>query len=214
MASGHSSGGLPGLHALEKFLHNSQTGHSVHITAKQLMIAFIVVTIVFLIIAPQQTFNNFNLVLITAPVWLWFLLGRFVIARYVQTKRAEFLANQEYVLLELRIPRDTAKSPRAMEAFYSSMHIGTGETTWWKKYVLGNTRAWWSFEIVSLGGRIHFYVWTRVGFRRLVESYLYAQYPGLEIIEAEDYSRVMDPLVKDHDLWGGEFQLKNLTHTQ
>jgi hypothetical protein len=208
-SDGHGGGGgLPFLGALNNFLHSAQSDRSVHITARQLIIAFLVMIGIFFIISPSQSLNDFNVLFVLSPIWLSILLARFVIAQYVHAKRAEFIANQEYVLLELRIPRDNNKSPRAMEAFFSSMHIGTGETTWWKKYVLGNTRAWWSLEIASLGGRIHFYIWTRVGFRRLVESYLYSQYPGLEIIEAEDYSRIGDLTDHNHDLWGGEYVLR------
>jgi hypothetical protein len=68
-------------------------------------------------------------------------------------------------------------------------------------------RPWWSLEIASIGGRIHFYVWTRVGYRRLVEAYLYSQYSNVEIIEAEDYTRLVDPAHEGYSMWGCEYRL-------
>ncbi|MDR3546973.1 MAG: hypothetical protein P4M11_01625 [Candidatus Pacebacteria bacterium] len=206
--SDHGSGSiLPFLSELEHFLHEAQSKRSVHITASQLIWAFVIVVVIFFIFSPTQSLNNFNLVFFLSPIWLPAILLRSAIGRFVQTKRAEFLAKQEYVLLEIRMPRDTSKTPRAMEAFFSNMHIGSGESTWYRMYIQGAMRPWWSLEIVSLGGRIHFYIWTRAGFRRLIESYLYAQYPDVEIIEAEDYSRLLNPSDHEHDMWGCEYRL-------
>ncbi|MBA3789104.1 hypothetical protein H0X32_01760 [Patescibacteria group bacterium] len=209
MASKDSAGNmLPFFSTIDNLVRGSSSNHSLNIRARTLIIAFVILIVTFFILSPSQSLSNFSVLLFLSPIWIPLALIRFTAVRYVQAKRAEFFASQEYVLLELRIPRDTSKTPKSMELFFANMHIGTGETTWWKKFVLGNVRAWWSFEIVSIGGRVHFYIWTRVGFRRLVESYLYAQYPGLEIIEAEDYARVNDPLDADHDLWGCEYALK------
>jgi hypothetical protein len=103
------------------------------------------------------------------------------------------------------MPRDTKKTPLAMETVFASLHLSPGETTWYKVHFKGAVRPWWSFEIVSIGGRVRFYVWTRESFRRGLESFFYAQYPDMEIIEAEDYSLVYDPVSHDNDMWGTEF---------
>lgn len=208
MADSHGSGSiLPGLSWAQKYIHDAQTKRSVHISAKQLILAFLIVNAIFFVLSPGQTLNNFNLVFLLSPFWLTFILFQSTVARYIQAKRAEFLARQEYVLLEIRLPRDTAKTPRAMETFLSSLNIGSGESTWYKLYVQGAMRPWWSLEIASFGGRIHFFIWTRVGYRRLVESFLYAQYPEIEIIEAEDYTRLIDPSQEGYQMWGCEYDL-------
>jgi hypothetical protein len=206
MSDSHSSGGLPGLAAVESFVHDMQADRSIHITAKQLIITGFIALGVFFVISPSQTINNFNVVVLMSPLWLPVVLFTAAEARRLQAKRAEFLAGQEYILLELLIPREVHKTPYAMEAFFSSLHIGSGESNLYK-ILQGGMRPWWSLEIVSLGGRIHFYIWTREGYRRLVETYLYSQYPGLEIIEAEDYSRLVDPTDHDHSMWGCEYKL-------
>ena len=198
---------LPGLDLVSDFLHQAQTKRSMHITAIQLITAFVVVLAIFFILAPEQSINNFSIVIFLSPLWLPIVLFRASVARYVQAKRAEYMSKQDFTLLEIRMPRDTSRTPYAMEAFFSSLHMGSGESTWYKIYVQGQMRPVWSLEIASLGGRIHFYIWTRAGYRRLVESYLYAQYPEIEIIEAEDYSRLTDPS-REGQMWGCEYELK------
>ena len=72
--------------------------------------------------------------------------------------------------------------------FLTALHQTGGEGTWYDKYVSGKVRAWFSLEIVSIGGDVHFYIWTRKGFRRLIESQLYSQFPGIEVFETDDYT--------------------------
>jgi len=166
---------------------------------------FAIINVLFLFLAPFQALRNFEFLLFFAPLWLPLLTIYAAANRVVQYRRAKFLAKQKYVLLELRLPRETKKTPLAMELFFSNMHFGPGESTNYKVYKLGNIRPWWSVEIVSLGGQVHFYIWTREAHRRGIESYLYSQYPDMEIIEAEDYSLITDPSDDEHKLFGEEF---------
>jgi hypothetical protein len=200
----HGSSGLPFLSFFEKFLHTQATA-GIHVAARQIIIFAVVANITFFIFAPQQTLSNFAVLVFFSPIWIPFVLAEFTITRFIQSNRASFISKQQFVLLELLIPREVTKTPLAMETFFANLHIGSGEATPYKKYFQGSVRPWWSFEIVSLGGRVHFYVWTRVGFRRLIESSLYAQYPDMQIIEAEDYSRLTDPSDHDHQMFGAEF---------
>ncbi len=180
-----------------------------HPSFKNYAIIFVVINVLFFLVAPQQTILNWELVLFLSPVWVTYILVRAVHFAYGQMTLWESQSQQKYVLLELRIPREITKTPLAMEAFLSNLHIGSGEATWYKRYVQGGRRPWWSLEIVSLGGRIHFYIWTREGYRRLVESFMYAQYPEVEIIEAEDYSMLVDPSHHGYSMWACEYQMKN-----
>jgi len=54
--------------------------------------------------------------------------------------------------------------------------------------VKGQARAWFSLELVSIDGEVHFYIWTQKKFRKTVETQLYAQFPGIEVHDADDYS--------------------------
>ncbi|MEK7079810.1 MAG: hypothetical protein AAB901_00795, partial [Patescibacteria group bacterium] len=203
--AGHgSSGGLPFFHAIDGLFHSAHD-QGVAVPAKPFIIAGIMGCFAFLTIAPFQTFYNFRMVVLLSPIWLPIILVRFAIFRFVEANRVAWLAGQEYVLLELKIPRDVRKSPLAMETILTNLHIGPGESTWYKKYVNGSVRPWFSLELVSLGGRVHFYIWTRAGYRRAVESFFYAQYPDLEIVEAMDYSLLTDPSHAPNKMWGCDY---------
>lgn len=203
---GHGGGGLPLMEVVEHFLHTGHEKGGVHLMARPIVIAYAVSIVFFLIFAFDQSLRNFMLVMFLSPIWITAILSRFAIYRFVQEKRAANLARQEYVLLEIRLPRDTMKTPLAMELVLSSLHLSPGESTWYKKYFLGAVRPWWSLEIASLGGRLHFFVWTRKGLRRLVESAFYAQYPGIEIIEAQDYTKLIEPTAHNYRMFGCEYQ--------
>lgn len=193
-----SGGGFDILHAAHQ--------RGIFVSAQPFIICFIAANVAFLTLDPLQTWRNIEFLAVISPLWLPIVLGKFAFLRWVTANRLAFIARQEYVLLEIRIPRDVRKTPLAMEAVFSSMHLRPGESTWWKRLVIGAVRPSWSYEIVSLGGRVHLFVRTRVGFRRGLESYIYAQYPGVEIIEAEDYSLKVDPTAHDWDLWGCEYK--------
>ncbi|MBU0749982.1 hypothetical protein KKH15_00500 [Patescibacteria group bacterium] len=200
-----SSSPIPFLHVIEHALHSGHDGAGVHLMARPIIIGFVVALVLFLFISPEQTMRNFNFALFLAPLWMPFILVRYAFLRWVQANKAANLAKQKYILLELRLPRDTMKTPLAMEAVFSNLHQAPGESTWYKRLFLGAVRPWWSFELVSIGGQVKFYVWTREGFRRLIESAFYAQYPGMEIIETEDYSRLVDPTDHHWSMFGAEF---------
>jgi hypothetical protein len=204
MASKHSDSILPGFGAIDSFLHSEQVVRQ-HFTIWHFITPFIAVVILFFIVSPQQSLNNFGLLIFLSPLWIPVILVQAVHNRFQQMTRARAFNELEFTLLELLMPRDTTKTPFAMETFLSNMHIGSGETTWHKILFQGGTRPWWSLEIVSDGGRVHFYIWTRTGYRRLVESFLYAQYPGIEIIEAEDYSRLVDPSEHGYNMFACEY---------
>jgi hypothetical protein len=206
-SGGHGGGGLPGLNWVGGLLHTTHGTGGLHIYARPLIITGIVLVVGFLLIAPQQTFTNFGFVLFIAPLWVPALLITFAFDKWMQYRRSDFNANQKYMLLELRLPRETKKTPLAMETVLSNLNFSAGETTWYKKYIKGGARPWWTIEMVSIGGQVRFFIWTRESLRRGLESYFYAQYPGMEIIEAEDYSRIFDPLSHENEMWGAEYGL-------
>ncbi|MDB5237272.1 MAG: hypothetical protein JWL88_374 [Parcubacteria group bacterium] len=199
---------LPGFKTVDT-LYDATLGKGVFVDYQPILYTFAFLNLAFLFISPAQTLRNYEFLIFFAPLWLPYLVVTAAANRFIQFNRATNLSKQNYILLELRLPRDTMKTPLAMETFFSNMHFGPGETTEYKKYWLGNTRPSWSFEIVSLGGRVHFYIWMRAVQRRSIESYLYSQYPGMEIIEAEDYSLLFDPAdFSKNSMFGEEFVKK------
>lgn len=203
---GHGGGGLPFLDVIQHWMHGAHNEGGSAVGFKPLIYAFIAEIVAFFFISPAQTVTNFQFLLFLAPLWIPFILFKFGLIRYIDANKMEWYAKQDTVLLEIRLPRDTSRTPLAMETVFTSMHIGGGETTWYKRVIQGRTRPWYSYEIVSIGGKVHLYAWMRTGWRRAFESYVYAQYPGVEIIEAMDYSRLVDPSHEPYDLTAFEFK--------
>ena len=118
-----------------------------------------------------------------APIWLPCCLYYAAYAAWVWYIQAFYLAGRDGILLEMKVPRDIFKSPRAMELALIPFNLSSGETTAINRGWQGGVRPFWSFEIASFGGETHFYVWTWRGFKPLVESSIYAYYPEVEIVE-------------------------------
>lgn len=145
---------------------------------------------------------------IFTPMILWSI---FEVA-WVSYRQEKYLRNMEWVLLEIKVPRqEIEKRPKTMEEFFSSLHSvhGVMIDTLYDVYLKGMLELWFSFEIVSVEGDIHFYVRTPILSREMLESQIYSQYPDAEIKEVEDYVKnIPDGLPnKDYDLWGTDMTL-------
>lgn len=158
-----------------------------------------------------HTFSRaLDLILSTARFWvplILVILGWRLWVNYVQE---EWLSTVKWVLLEVRVPKEVFKSPAAMElALSNAFSQGGGVGNNYQKYWQGRVLNWFSLEIVSLGGEIHFLIRTPVLFRRVIESQIYAQYPQAEIFEVADYTQeaVADMHTREWALWGTEFKL-------
>jgi len=113
------------------------------------------------------------------------------------------------VLLEIKIPKEIEKPIRAMETVMSALHgVVYQPPDKWEKWIEGQVQTGISFEIVSLGGEIHFFVRVHKGFRQPLEAAIYSQYPEAEIIEVEDYTQKIPQDIpnKEWDLWGTDYR--------
>lgn len=148
---------------------------------------------------------------ITMPYWLPVLLLITFYKLWIKYKRKMFILNQEMVLLEVFLPAEIKRSPKAMEQVFSAIHTGPQENTWVSRQIQGKVRPWWSFEIASIDGNVHFYIWTRAFFRNTVEAAIYGQYPEVEIHEAkEDYSRLVQLIPGKTKMWACDFLLDEI----
>lgn len=105
------------------------------------------------------------------------------------TKRAEEYAewkdSQRYTVLKVLVPKNNEKGPQAAEQMFAALHGIYREASPFQDQV--------SFELVSFHKFIHFYVHVPVHLREFVEGQLYAQYPNIEVTDAEDYTELLDP---------------------
>jgi hypothetical protein len=148
--------------------------------------------------------QSIQILLTLAPIMLAVLLCSIfwdLWVNYVQTK--QFLG-LKYTLLEMTLPRDTWKSPRAMEIVLNSLHNssdGSKYAQFWK----GETRPWYSLELISIEGVVKFLIWTEDRRKQGVMSAIYSQYPEMEIREVEDYSKAVHFDPKELKVWAAEF---------
>jgi len=98
------------------------------------------------------------------------------------------------------------KSPKAMEVFFTALYQ-TGAATRAETYWHGKVRPWFSLELVSVEGQIHFFIWTWPKFKNLIEAQLYAQYPGVEVYEVPDYTTSVFHDPENTPFWGTNFKL-------
>ena len=123
-------------------------------------------------------------------------------------REKKFLMSTPKVLLEMRIPKDFNKTPKAMEMFFEAIHIKPGESTFIDTKIKGSFRPWWSFEIASFEGEIHFYIWTWKKFKDLIETQIKAQFPKIEIVEVEDYLSGLQVDLDKMGIWGTDFKFE------
>lgn len=119
----------------------------------------------------------------------------------------KFIESQKPCLLEIRLPKEITKSPAAMEIFFTHL-TPKSPSSYGDVFLAGKVRPWFSCEIVSTGGVVRFFIWcSQDKFKKQIESQLYAQYPNLEIFEAEDYTKdfYFDP--ENYPLTGAQFIL-------
>jgi hypothetical protein len=118
-------------------------------------------------------------------------------------------SSEDAILLEIKLPREIMKSPLATEVALASMLQGSGLGKPFFREFVGNLPITSSLEIASIEGVIHFYVRVDKKFKTLVESNFYAQYPGIEIVQTDDYTSMIryHHLSKDTAMWGGSYLL-------
>ncbi|MCX6790377.1 MAG: hypothetical protein NTV60_02500 [Candidatus Kaiserbacteria bacterium] len=196
---------IPFLHTIEDWAGTLRGNFGVRLHSWVLFILGLVLLFMSFVFMPSVVSLALSMALFIAPVWLPLLLIGGALKIRLILKQSEFIASQKYILLEIKPPRNLVKTPLAMEVFLSAMHFSPGESNWYVRW-LGRMRPWWSLEMASIEGQIHFFIWTRANYRRIIESQMYAQYPGVQIIEAPDYTRLISAKPEEWGIWGCDFK--------
>lgn len=149
-----------------------------------------------------------NIIRILSYVW-WIILPILLFPLFWNLRmiyiRTRFINDIEWIMLEVKIPKEVFKTPKAMETFFSEMAaiysfgIKPVDT-----YLKGRVESWISFEMVGYAGGVHFYIYVPSKYRNLVESAIYAQYSEAEINLSEDYTELLGSVLpnKIYDVWG------------
>lgn len=140
---------------------------------------------------------------------LLFVLGPFVIfcvvvwgllQVWLTNKQDQYWEKLEWDLLAVSIPQDAINTPKGMENFFNNLAGSKSAITKYEEWILGKFQAYFSFEIVSIGGNIQYYIRTIKKYRDLAEAALYGQYPEAQIVEVEDYAKQF-PLEFPNEEW-------------
>ena len=144
--------------------------------------------------------------------WWWlilpFLLWGPLKYHYLDFMQDRWSSKIKKILLEVKIPKEVAKPIRAMEQIFAGFHGALHDKpTWREKWIEGVKQLSFSFEIVSIEGKIHFYVRVPEEFRNSIESNIYSQYPDAEISVVDDYTKKVPQDIpnKDWNIWGVDF---------
>lgn len=150
----------------------------------------------------MQFFIDIALLLIY--LWVFLILIAYVWKFWMMYVNEQHLHSLKYVMLEIKLPREINKSPQAFEYVANTLLQGGGVGTAFDRQWKGGLPAMSSLEIASIEGTIHFYIRTQTKFRSVVESNLYAQYPNIEVVEADDYTKLIrfEHNKKDVSMWG------------
>ena len=144
---------------------------------------------------------------IFAPLVLYFP-ARFFYKYWLQW--SIWYPRQKWAMFEL-IPAAEIERPfKAMEAFFHSVWSIIDQPNWREEWCEGepeNGPFWFSLEIVSKAGEIHFYLRILEGMKPMFDSYIHTHYPQTEIRPVQDYTKQIPTDLPNEkmDLYGEEF---------
>ncbi len=134
------------------------------------------------------------------------ILASILLEYWVSYLEELFIAKQDFILLEIKLPKEMFKSPKAAEFFINGLFSSAGGN-WYEKYWNGSVQQWHSLEIVSVEGAVKFFIWTKKGNKNQIEANLYSQFPGIEIYDVPDHALSLKYDSETDDLFGTEFDL-------
>lgn len=152
---------------------------------------------------------QYSLIRLILPLLAVIILGRIAWKLWVHYVQQDFISGMDFVLLEIVPPREVLRSPKAMELFFTNAlyHFSNkgGKESYWQ----GAVWFWFSLEIASIDGQVHFYIRTPTRVRSLIETQMYAQYPQAQVKAVEDYTLAVDEISPESAWmgWGCELKL-------
>ncbi len=150
-------------------------------------------------------------------LWLWrFVLLSVLVWLIIETRKKwigyvqmSYVNNLKWSLLYIKLPRDTRRSPLAMEMILNVLWQ-TGKTgTWRDLFWAGQIRPYHTLEMVSIEGRVYFFFRIYDEWVDFLKSQIYAQYPEAEIYKVEDYTTYVPKFKAGQGDWNLQgFELK------
>lgn len=140
------------------------------------------------------------IVVASTPIWLPVLTFYLFFDTWMDYVRGKFAIENGRTTIRIKLPQEVFKSPEAMETVFAQIHNLNGPDNLWQAYIDGKCPLPYSFELVSYGGDVRFYANVpSKKIKNMLEAQLYAQYPGIEIVEEPlDYTA---EVTDDLDTW-------------
>lgn len=119
----------------------------------------------------------------TAPLWLPYVTFFIFFDKWTEWVGRKFAYEMGRAVVEIALPPQVFKSPEAMEFVMTQIHNVASPDNLMQTYLDGKRPLPYTFEIASRGGDVHFYATVPGKFVRTLKDNLYAQYPGVEVID-------------------------------
>ncbi len=122
-------------------------------------------------------------------------------------------AKQKWVILEITPPGEVLAPFKAMEDVFSvtwPIYDKANFRELWCDGELANGPYWFSWEIASNEGKIHYYLRFLKQHVLTVETALYAHFPDIEVHEVSDYTKLVPPTVpnEEWDMYGEDWEFR------
>lgn len=153
------------------------------------IVALVMLYLVFNVmgVSPEPVIS---ILVLLSPLWLPYVLFHLLFERWLEYVRLKWVIKSKRFTLRVKLPQEVFKSPEAMESVFSGLYSGGAGENLMETYLDGVQPYTLSFELVSHGGEVRFYI--NVPGKKVkntVEALLYAQYPGIEVVEEDlDYA--------------------------
>ncbi len=144
-----------------------------------------------------------SIMIAITPIWLPVVLFWLLYEKWMEYVHKKFRISQGRSTLRIKIPAEIFKSPEAMENVLAQVHNAQSSDNLWQTYIDGKHPLIMSLEIVSIGGDVRLYInCPTKKVKNAVEAQLYAQYPGVEVVEEEiDYTAEIIPDHSKYDMF-------------
>jgi len=152
----------------------------------------------------------FSFIVALSPIWVPVTLFLIFYERWMDYTGLKFQNDNGRVTLRIKPPQEVFKSPEAMESVLAQIWNSYSRDNMVQTYIDGKRPLTYCFEIANVGGEVRFYVNVpRKKVKNAIEAQLYAQYPGIEVIEEQvDYTAEVKNDLSKHDFMSFHFVKK------
>lgn len=180
----HESKGIPILSGILHWLEGEAIDYG--------MILFILGIFIIVVVLSALGISQAKMVTVVfllAPLWLPYVTFHLFFSKWMEMVGKKFTISSGRTLFEIKLPPDVFKSPEAMEFVFTQIYNAATPDNLMETYLDGKRPQNYTFELVSRGGDVHFYVTVPNKNTFAFTDNMYAQYPGVEVIKQEiDYT--------------------------